>query len=649
MDSMIKRSDVEQQCGQIVAAAPEPVRQAAMADGEFARHVGLKITRTLSSDAGYIFDLDEFARVLRELAGGAEEVRFEAAGEAVEAKGSVDADGTARILTPKGTLIQPLAAVLGDDREKRRASVDAWCRAVMLPAVEATKWREIAAQRPFTADEFWDLCAAESGTPEALLDKLQRLQTYDVPTLVPAEDLYWECLLPAPTKDYFAWREAALPARNTEELACASRWKLARAGFNAACQAPMPAVFVAGIDKDSLDALCSQEDPFSLVLALEITAARLGVDGDAVERGKALLGRLLADTDEGNRRTRLFVAAMMVAHAGLQRSAKWRAAPLYWRRMAVLAQAGVLTSVLFHAFPDPQEFETWAVRVGGAAFYVGTIGDRRQAPRWGANTSKRSIERMVLARVCTAVEALPAEKRPAEWSSLTKAAMEARKKAGEFTSALLAGPLSDFEGFVPPFDRAGFKDTLEELERNVAPEEVTGLPLFLAGVELQDHDLGKLEAYVKALDITRAGGHGGSVAMLLATAGAAAAYRHAGLADAIAEKGCALFPKLDGHLRPEVLSAILDASNAYEAVGAGSSWAATQFERLAYGAKTWKELAALSHVIGTLRRVDPESGPYFAPVQAIVQLRRPHMVRNVRAAANPTTSADVARSSATRV
>jgi hypothetical protein len=629
--STISRSDGEEYCGQIVASAPEPVRQAAMADGEFARHVGLKITRTLRSDGGYTFDLNEFARMLREVVGGAEEVRFEAAGEAVEAKGSVDGDGTARIVTPKGTLIQPLAALLGDDREKRLAAVDGWCRGVMLPAAEATKWREIAAQRPFTADEFWDLCAAEDETPEALLDRLQRLQTYDVPTLVPALDLYWECLLPAPARDYPAWRDTAVLTRNMEQFACAPRWKLTRVGFNGACQAPLPAAFIRSIDTDSLDALCSQEDPFSLVLALEITSARLDIDKNAVERGKNVLRRLLGDSGEGERRNRLFLAATIVAYTGLQRSARWRSSPLYWRRMAVLAHAGALTNVLIHAYPDPQEFESWALRQGGATFYVGTIRDRREGPRWTAgNMSKAALQAMVLARAVAAVGSLPADKQPAEWTSLTGAAMHAMKEGGDLPLAYLPGPLSDFEGFVPPFDRKDFKETLEDLERCAAPSQTRGFSLFLAGVALEGDDLRKVEYYIKALDIAAVDEQRGCVAALSIAAGAAAAYRHAGLADAIAEKGCALFPKVNSYRKREALGAILDASNAKETVGAGWLWAAKAFQGLAYGATSRQELAALSHMIGTLGGVAPESEPYFASVRAVVQLRRPHLPVDVQ-------------------
>ena len=204
------------------------------------------------------------------------------------------------------------------------------------------------------------------------------------------------------------------------------------------------------------------------------------------------------------------------------------------------------------------------------------------------------------------------------------------KEAGDLPLAYLQGPLSDFEGFVPPFDRKDFKETLDDLERCAVPSQTRAFSLFLAGVALEGDDLRKVENYVKALDIAAVDEQPGCVAALSIAAGAAAAYRHAGLADAIAEKGCALFPKVNGYQKREALGAILDASNAKETVGAGWLWAAKAFQRLAYGATSRRELAALSHTIGTLRGVAPESGPYFASVQAVVQLRRPHLAVDVQ-------------------
>jgi hypothetical protein len=73
--------------------------------------------------------------------------------------------------------------------------------------------------------------------------------------------------------------------------------------------------------------------------------------------------------------------------------------------------------------------------------------------------SKAAVQGIVLATAYRAVGSPRAEKRSPEWSSLTEAAMQARKEGG-LSSALLLRLLSDFEGFVPPFDRAGFKETL---------------------------------------------------------------------------------------------------------------------------------------------------------------------------------------------
>src|SRR5262249_37200552 len=152
---------------------------------------------------------------------------------------------------------------------------------------------------------------------------------------------------------------------------------LSRAGFAAVCRTPIPPAFAEGVDKTALDALCTQEDPFSLLLALEITAAGAALDEDAVTRRSALPRRLLGETGEATRRIGRFWAAMIVAHTGAQRSVKWRKAPLYWRRMAVLAHAGLITNTLFHAYPDAPTFMSWAGSQGGMTLILGTIRDRR--------------------------------------------------------------------------------------------------------------------------------------------------------------------------------------------------------------------------------------------------------------------------------
>jgi hypothetical protein len=426
----INRADLQAQCGMMVAAAPEAVRRAVIADKQFARDMGLKITSTLTSQLGYVVETREFTLMLREAVEGTANITFRTSdGEAVAATASVDADGAAHLATPKGTLIQPLAALLGDDQSRRMATFATFAAQVMLPAARAKEWRDLVAGRPLAADEFWELCGQTDKTPEALHDRLQQLQTHDVPTIVPAEDLYWECLLPAPVDSYAAWRDAALPTWRMELIASASRWKLSRAGFAAVCRTPMPLAFVEGVDQAALDALCRQEDPFSLLLALEITAAGAALDEVAVTRGTDLLRRLLGETDEASRRIGLFWAAMIVAHAGAQRSVKWRKAPLYWRRVAVLAQAGLITNALFHAYPDAPTFMSWAGSQGGMTFALGTIRDRREAPHWNI-MSTGAVRAMVVERACIAVASVPADRRPPEWASLTEAAM---KDGGDLT------------------------------------------------------------------------------------------------------------------------------------------------------------------------------------------------------------------------
>jgi hypothetical protein len=199
------------------------------------------------------------------------------------------------------------------------------------------------------------------------------------------------------------------------------------------------------------------------------------------------------------------------------------------------------------------------------------------------------------------------------------------KDGGDLIDAFFPGPLSDFEGYVPPLPREDFAETMEDLRRRAPPGELRVFSLFVNAVPLDADDLTIVEGYVKALDVARPEEQAACVTTLGIAAGAAAAYRHVGLAEAIRDKVAALFPHVDGNRRRELLGTLLDASNAYELAKAGWPWAARAFERLGHGAANQGELAALATVMRTLRRIDPESGPYFASVDAIVGLRWPHL------------------------
>src|SRR5262245_27312711 len=197
MESTISQADLKAQCRMMISAAPQLVRRVVIADKQFARDVDLKIKSTISTQLGYIVEANEFTRMLREVVGGAAKVAFQTSdGEAVATTASVDTDGAAHLITPKGTLFQPLAALLSDDQARRMATFATFTAQVMLPAARAKEWRDLVAGRPLATDEFWELSAQTDKTPEALHDRLQQLQTHDVPTLVPVDDLYWECLLP---------------------------------------------------------------------------------------------------------------------------------------------------------------------------------------------------------------------------------------------------------------------------------------------------------------------------------------------------------------------------------------------------------------------------------------------------------------------
>jgi hypothetical protein len=625
MELKIKRSDMEVQIGLLVAAAPKSVSRSLVADEQFRKTVGLDVTSTLTTPAGKVGS-PEYVRALKEVLGGATQVTMRTAiGETVEAESSLGDHGTVMLKTSKGTMLQPFATLLATDATQRLDAFEKWRGFVMLPRERLNYWRARLENEPPSEHEFMALCNEGDATPEALHDRLQGTQRLTVTAMVPLVDSYWECLLPAPAAGFKSWRDVALWDWKNDLARRVSRWRLSRIGFSSVLAAPLPDGLAAGINADALDALCSQEDPYSLLLGLELTAARLPTDEHAAERGKKLLERLLVEGDESERRNDLFQSAVILAYWGLQASVKWRKTPMYWRRMAVLAHAGVLTNALFR-LTDPQAFHKWVTREGGGIYYFEIVSERREAPRWGLNRHGAPTMRGVLfKRARSIVMAVPEDRRPPEWLSIIESATSRLKQTGEIALAMLAGPLGDFEGYDPPFARQDFRSTIEELRNGVKPGELHGLELFVNGAPLLPEDLAIMVAYVKGFAMLPEAHHAEMVSVMTIMADAAAIYRNTDLAHAIGEQAVALFPKVDEALQRQLLGVLLDAGNAYSADNPGLSWTARAFEKLAWGATSVHQLENIADVIEMLRALKPATQPYFAATEATVRMREPHL------------------------
>jgi hypothetical protein len=524
-------------------------------------------------------------------------------------------------------MTQPFATLLATETGQRLETFQQWCGLVMLPRERLDYWRARLEKGSPSEREFMDLCGECDLTPEALHDRLQRPQPMTVKAMVPLDEIYWDCLLPRPAVDFTTWRDTALRDWRNDLVGRASRWKLSRVGFTSVLSAPLPDGFEAAVDADALDGLYSQEDPYSLLLGLELTAAHLATDASAIERGKKLLERLLMESDDSKRRNDLFQSAVILSYWGLQDSVKWRKAPLYWRRMAVLAQAGVLTNTLFH-LTDPQSFDQWAIREGGGVFYFGIVSERREAPRWGVNRlGAATLRGVLIKRAFNVVMALPEDKRPPEWLSIIEGATARLKPTGEIALAMLAEPLADFEGYEPPLPRQDFGLTVDDLKTGAKPGELRGLELLVNGAPLSPDDLAMLAVYMKGFEHLPPEHNEQMVSVLTIMADAAAIYRNSDLADAIGERAAALFPKVDRKLQRQLLGILLDAGNAYQADDPGLSWTAKVFERLAWGATTSRELRNIVDVIEMVRKLNPTTQPYLAAADAIARMRNPHLTK----------------------
>jgi hypothetical protein len=227
------------------------------------------------------------------------------------------------------------------------------------------------------------------------------------------------------------------------------------------------------------------------------------------------------------------------------------------------------------------------------------------------------------------IMAVPEERRPNEWVGAMERVAEELKTSGDLLLATLAGPLADFEGFTPPFNREDLAATVEHLVKMVPAGEMRGLELFVNGLALTQDDLAIMARYVKCMGGNSAEDLEAVTSVLLYTGDAAAIFRDVELANAVGDKAARLFAKRDENDRRLLLGTILTASNAEEAEDAAFGWAAKLFERLAYSAATKGEVVSLQQTTKKVVCARPTARAYFAATEAILEMRTPHLAKSV--------------------
>ena len=419
-------------------------------------------------------------------------------------------------------------------------------------------------------------------TPEALLERLRDSRHLNPQSMVPAEPGYWSSLLPmaAPDVDFAAFIKGPLHVHHRDMLELNPQLACSRIGHTSAARVVIPFDLLQKRNPQDLETVLANDDPFSLLFAFEVAANRLQ-DGAAWESlGTRAVQKLFGDKDATNRRCELLSATIVISFARLRRVREWRAAPLFWRRLAALTHASVLADTL-SVMPKPAPFRQWAFKNLGADYYWQTLTDRREGPSWWPHVIEpHALKAWTAARFLRAMETIDESRWPAAWRAAAEEIRADTLDDRERAMMAFPAPLDDFTGYQRTVDASLFGRTIEALRNK--PCRIPGLDPFIYLAKLTGEHLALLRDFVARTSLPAVDEAGIYFIELTVIAHAAGSYRDVELANALAEKAIALFKPATEDQREMVISLLVDAASAYADEDAHLTWLVQWLERLAY-------------------------------------------------------------------
>jgi hypothetical protein len=363
----------------------------------------------------------------------------------------------------------------------------------------------------------------------------------------------------------------------------------------------------------------ANEDLLSLLFAFEVAANRLQDGAEWESLGTRALDKLFGDKEATNRRCELLSAAIVISFARLRRVTAWRAAPLYWRRLAALTHASVLADTL-SVMPKPAPFRQWAFKNLGADFYWQTLIDRREGPSWWPQMMEpHALKAWTAARFLRAMETIDESRWPTAWRAAAEGIRGDTLDDRERAMMAFPAPLKDFTGYERTLDANLFGRTIEALREK--PCRIPGLDPFIYLAKLTDEHLALLRDFVARTSLPAGEDAGVCVTELTVIAHAAGTCRDVALANALAEKAMVLFKPVTEDQREMVISLLVDAASAYPDEDAHLTWLAQWLDRLAYTSSSNSEIDLLRSVVQSLIAVNPRYRPYLARVRAVLEIQ----------------------------
>jgi hypothetical protein len=630
-----KKEIIAAQANMMFNSVPAAVRERLLEDRPFAEELGVGVTTTMHLSATVSITADRFVDAVRLVLNGAPQVQITTTtGKALTFDATLSNDGVT-LVADEHTIAHPFIDALSPDREARLRAVENFSATLLVGPDRVDYWKALLAERGFTPTEYMDFVRDGRATPEMLFRQLQGRRNLDPATMVPEGLSYWSSILPIPEKGqaFADYVKAHLHPHQARMLTLNIPLACSRIGYSAASHNVVPFDLLQNLNPTDLEPSVAKEDPFSLLFAFEVAASRLASGPHWETIGTRALEKLFANKDALARRCELLSAGIVIAYARLARSAEWKGAPLYWRRLAAITQAGVLADTLAQ-MSEAAPFREWASKHFGPDFYWRALTDRGEGPLWGGDGAEpRALKGQLAGRFITAMKRIDENQWPAPWRAFAEGILNDPK---EHMMLAFPGPMSDFVGYQPNIEPALFEDTLKALQG--APFKIPGLLPFIRLAKLTATEMARLKEFVQRTGLPSDPDDVGLyLAELHAVSHAAGVYRDIALGDAVADKSVEMFKQTDGLHQETVLGLLVDAASAYADEASYLSALAQRLERLAFTSSSSGQIDVLRNLLAALINVNPKYRAYLSRARATLEIKgaQPTVATAELPAANP--------------
>jgi hypothetical protein len=301
---------------------------------------------------------------------------------------------------------------------------------------------------------------AIDATPEGFSEGFRRPKKLNLGNLISGERDYYRRLT-APlgsARSLSEFISGELTAKRRALLKQNKKLAIRRIAYSALARDLIPIDLLNEFKVSDFTDLLAASDPFSLLFAFEVAAARVERERRFGSLGTKALENLLGDEKTAVSRSTVFSACAMISTVRLRTVFSEQEVPLFWFRLAAFSHAGVLADTLA-MLSKPEEFLDWARKEVGRNFVWFTTVDRRDAPRWDIGwLSPEQIRAEVLGRV---LNAMRGKRCPRKWDAIAKKA-HAKLEPGNQLSPFFAGPMDDF---TTPIIQKGRNPQLVKIEK----------------------------------------------------------------------------------------------------------------------------------------------------------------------------------------